>query len=247
MLAATLTVFGGAYDLSAGRLWVNSLFMAGHEAYPLYPRDVVFALLPFALLAFFKALVARGWRPAVGWALVAGGLFGVCSLVQVQLLLPIPVALVVVALVVAVRIPGRRWQALGVLVLTGGLAVALFAPWFLGQLEDDPAQRRRRARVGGHARRRPVRAVELPARVRAAPAARDRRFGRRAAVPAAERRTAARRSGPRTLAPDARRGAGRARRLVRPSRSRSASCTSPTGRSRTPSGRSGCGCSPASR
>ncbi len=136
VLAATLTVFGGAYDLSAGRLWVNSLFMAGHETYPLYPRDVVFALLPFALLAFFKALVARGWRRAVGWAVVAGGLFGVCSLVQVQLLLPVPVALVVVAVVVAVRTPGRRWQALGVLVLTGGLAVALFAPWFLGQLED---------------------------------------------------------------------------------------------------------------
>jgi hypothetical protein len=135
VLAATLTVFGGAYDLSAGRLWVNSLFMVGHETYPLYPRDVVFALLPFALLAFFKALAADGRRPAIGWAAVAGGLFAACSLVQVQLLLPLPIALIAVVLVVAVRSPERRWQAVGVLVLTGTLAAALFAPWFVGQLE----------------------------------------------------------------------------------------------------------------
>lgn len=135
VLAATLTVFGGAYDLSAGRLWVNSLFMVGHEAYPLYPRDVVFALLPLALLAFFKGLAADGRRSAIGWSVVAGGLFGACSLVQVQLLLPIPIALFGLVLVVVVRSPERRWRAVGVLVLTGSLAVALFAPWFLGQLE----------------------------------------------------------------------------------------------------------------
>jgi hypothetical protein len=32
LLAAILTSFAGGYDLNAGRLWVNSLFMAGHEA-----------------------------------------------------------------------------------------------------------------------------------------------------------------------------------------------------------------------
>lgn len=135
VLAAILTVFGGAYDLSPGRLWVNSLFMVGHEAYPLYPRDVVFALLPLALLAFFKALAADDRRPAIAWAVVAGGLLGGCSLVQVQLLLPIPIALIAVVLVVPVRSPERRWRAVGVLVLTGSLVIALFAPWFLGQLE----------------------------------------------------------------------------------------------------------------
>jgi hypothetical protein len=135
VLAATLTVFGGGYDLSPGRLWVNSLFMVGHEAYPLYPRDIVFALLPFALLAFFKALAADGRRPAIAWALVAGGLLGACSLVQVQLLLPVPIALVAVVAVVALRSPERRWRAVGVLVLSGSLAMALFAPWLVGQLD----------------------------------------------------------------------------------------------------------------
>jgi hypothetical protein len=135
VLAATLTVFGGGYDLSAGRLWVNSLFMVGHEAYPLYPRDVVFALLPWALLAFFKALAADTRRGAIVWALVAGGLLGGCSLVQVQLLLPVPFAMLAVVAVIAVRSPQRRRQAIGVLVLAGALAIALFAPWFLGQLE----------------------------------------------------------------------------------------------------------------
>ena len=37
VLAAMITSFGGAFVLTAGRLWVNSLFMAGQEAYPLYP------------------------------------------------------------------------------------------------------------------------------------------------------------------------------------------------------------------
>jgi hypothetical protein len=135
LLAATLTVFGGAYDLAAGRLWVNSLFMAGHEAYPVYPRDIVFGLLPFALLAFLRALAADRRRPAIGWAVLAGVLFGSCALVQVQLLLPLPPALLAVGLVVAARRPDRRWRAIGVVLLTGSLAVALFAPWLLGQLE----------------------------------------------------------------------------------------------------------------
>ena len=34
LILAVLTLFGGAYDLSADRLWVNSLFPAGHEALP---------------------------------------------------------------------------------------------------------------------------------------------------------------------------------------------------------------------
>jgi hypothetical protein len=135
LLAATLTVFGGAYDLSAGRLWVNSLFMAGHEAYPIYPRDVVFALLPFAFLAFIEALEAPRARAAGAWTLAAGILLGVSALVQVQLLLPIPFALATVALAVAVRRPDRRWRAPAVFVLTGALAVAITAPWLLGQLE----------------------------------------------------------------------------------------------------------------
>ncbi|HLO36589.1 MAG TPA: hypothetical protein VK194_10920, partial [Candidatus Deferrimicrobium sp.] len=98
LVAAALTVFGGAYDLGPDRLWVNSLFVSGHQFYPLYPRDLVFGLLPLAVLAFLRALDAeRGWR----WAVVAGGLVGACALIQVQLLLPIPLALFVVTLAAA--------------------------------------------------------------------------------------------------------------------------------------------------
>jgi hypothetical protein len=127
-LLAALTVFGGAYDFSADRLWVNSLFLVGHEAYPLYPRDIVFGLLPLAAYAFLRALEGPAlWR----WAAVAGVLLGVCALVQVQLLLPIPFALAVVAAVVAVRHPERRAKAVGVLALTGAIAILLVGPWLM--------------------------------------------------------------------------------------------------------------------
>jgi len=135
LLAATLTVFGGGYDLNAGRLWVNSMFMGGHEAYPAYPRDLVFGALPFAILAFLRSLAAPRGRSAAAWATAAGLLFGACALVQVQLLLPVPPALLAVSLLVAIRRPGQRWRALGVLVITGAVALGLFAPWLIGQLE----------------------------------------------------------------------------------------------------------------
>lgn len=132
LLATALTVFGGAYVLSAGRLWVNSLFLNGHEAYPLYPRDIVFALLPFVGWAFLRALDRDRRWPAS--AAAAGLLLGLCAVVQVQLLLPIPLALAAPALAVAWRDPGRRRQALLALAVAGALSAALVAPWFLGQL-----------------------------------------------------------------------------------------------------------------
>jgi hypothetical protein len=136
LLAALLTAFGGAYDIKAGRIWVNSLFMVGQEAYPLYPRDVVFALLPFGILAFLRGLSATRTAAALGWALVAGLLFGAAAVVQVQLLLPIPAALATVVIVSAIRRPALRLRALGVLVVTGLVGLVLVAPWFLGQLES---------------------------------------------------------------------------------------------------------------
>ena len=135
VLAATLTVFGGAYDLRPGRLWVNSLFMAGHETYPLYPRDVVFALLPFAVHAFLRGLAASRTAASIAWALVAGGLLGACALVQVQLLLPIPFVLGTSALAVAIRRPDLRRRSVGVLVVAAIVGLGLVAPWLLGQLE----------------------------------------------------------------------------------------------------------------
>jgi hypothetical protein len=128
VLAAALTTFGGAYDLSSDRLWVNSLFLVGHQFYPLFPRDLVFGLLPLAVLAFLRALEGnRGWP----WAVLAGGLFGACALIQVQLLLPIPIALLLVALATAVVDPNRRRNAALVLVVTGGLTALAIAPWLL--------------------------------------------------------------------------------------------------------------------
>jgi hypothetical protein len=128
LLAAALTVFGGAFDYADDRLWVNSLFLVGHEFYPLFPRDVVFGLLPLAVLAFLRALDSeRAWA----WAVVAGGLLGACALIQVQLLLPIPLALLVVAVATAILDPTRRRRAAIVLVVTGGLAALAIAPWLI--------------------------------------------------------------------------------------------------------------------
>ena len=131
LLAAALTVFGGAFDLGDGRLWVNSLFLVGQQAYPLFPRDLVFGLLPLAVLAFLRALASeRAWA----WAVVAGALLGACALIQVQLLLPIPIALFVAALATAIIDPGRRGAAALALVVTGGLASIAISPWLFDTL-----------------------------------------------------------------------------------------------------------------
>jgi hypothetical protein len=128
LIAAALTVFGGAYDVSSDRLWVNSLFLAGHQFYPLYPRDIVFGLLPLAVLAFLRALdIVRGWP----WAMVAGGLLGACAVIQVQLLLPIPIALLVAVIAAAAVDPSRRRRAIVSLAITGGLASLSVAPWLI--------------------------------------------------------------------------------------------------------------------
>lgn len=128
LLAAALTIFGGGYDFSSDRLWVNSLFLVGHQFYPLFPRDLVFGLLPLAVLAFLRALEGnRSWP----WAVLAGGLLGACAVIQVQLLLPIPIALLVVAVVTAIVDPSRRRNVVLALVVTGGLTAIAIAPWLL--------------------------------------------------------------------------------------------------------------------
>ncbi len=130
VLAVALTLFGGAYDLNPGRQWVNSLFMGGHAAWTAYPRDLVFAILPFAAYAFVRALEpGAGGRRWLAWAAVGGLILGGAALVQVQLLLPIPFAFP--ALVVAARDPARRGRALVALAVTGGLALLLAAPWLI--------------------------------------------------------------------------------------------------------------------
>lgn len=128
LMATTLTVFAGGYDFAADRLWVNSLFLVGHEAYPLYPRDIVFGLLPLAVYSFLRALDGpASWR----WAALAGLLLGVCGLVQVQLLLPIPFALATVAVAVAVRRPEHRATSVTVLAVTGVVTILLVGPWLI--------------------------------------------------------------------------------------------------------------------
>lgn len=128
LVAATLTVFGGGYDFAADRLWVNSLFLVGHEAYPLYPRDIVFGLLPLGVYFFLRALDGPArWR----WAAIAGLLLGACGLIQVQLLLPIPFALATVAVAVGVRHPERRVTAVAALAVTGAMTILLVGPWLI--------------------------------------------------------------------------------------------------------------------
>ncbi len=137
VLAVAITLFGGAYDLNPVRQWVNSMFMGGQAAWTSYPRDLVFAILPFAAYAFVRALEpgAHG-RRWVAWAGVAGLLLGGAALVQVQLLLPIPFALAATAIVVAVRDPSRRGRAVAALAICGLVAAVMAAPWLLGTLDD---------------------------------------------------------------------------------------------------------------
>ena len=130
LVAATLAVFAGGYDFNPDRLWVNSLFLAGQEAYPLYPRDVVFALLPVGVLAFLRAIDGssrHGWA----WAIAAGLLLGGCALIQVQLLLPIPLALVTTAVAASAADRWGRRPALLALVITGAITFLLAAPWLV--------------------------------------------------------------------------------------------------------------------
>ena len=133
VLAVAITLFAGGLDLRAGRLWVNSLFLSGQQAWPLYPRDLVFGLLPFGFLAFLNALDRPAARASFAWALVAGLLFGVAGLIQVQLLLAVPFVLLAAALVSA-RDRGRPAAATAALVVTAGVALAVVAPWLLDQL-----------------------------------------------------------------------------------------------------------------
>ena len=131
LTAAAIALFAGGYDVSSDRLWVNSLFLVGHEAYPLYPRDIVFGVLPFAVLAFIRALEGRrGWH----WAVLSGGLLAICALVQVQLLLPIPFALIVVAVAAAAADRGRRRPAAVALVVTGGITALMTSLWLVPTL-----------------------------------------------------------------------------------------------------------------
>jgi hypothetical protein len=129
LVAAGLTAFAGGLDVSNDRLWVNSMFMVGQVASPIFPRDLVFGILPFAMLAFLRA--TDGGRRWMGWAAVAGGLLGLCALIQVQLLLPIPFAFAALAAARAWRDRARWRPALGALVATGLVAVALVGPWLV--------------------------------------------------------------------------------------------------------------------
>jgi hypothetical protein len=127
LIAAVLTAFAGGFDLSNDRLWVDSMFMVGQVAYPIYPRDLVFGILPFAVLAYLRA--TDGQRRWLAWSVVAGALLGVCALIQVQLLLPIPFALATLAAVRAWRDRARARSVLVALLVTGAVAVALVGPW----------------------------------------------------------------------------------------------------------------------
>lgn len=129
LVAATLTAFGGGFDVSADRLWVNSMFMVGQAFVPVYPRDLVFGILPFAMLAFLNA--TEGQRRWLGWAVLAGALLGICGLIQIQLLIPVPLALTSLVVVTALRHRARIGTLLIALVATGVTALAFVTPWLL--------------------------------------------------------------------------------------------------------------------
>src|SRR3954447_20577116 len=79
------------------------------------------------MLAFLHALDAdRRWT----WAIASGALLGAAGLIQVQLLLPIPLVLIVVALAVG-RDPRRLRRAVLATVATGTIAGLAVGPWLL--------------------------------------------------------------------------------------------------------------------
>ncbi len=127
LVAAVLTAFAGGFDLSPDRLWVNSMFMVGQAFYPVYPRDLVFGILPFAMLAFLRATdddsrSSRGPRSPVScWASAAW--------IQIQPLIPIPISLAVLVIVLGLRHPGRWRRLVGALFVTGLVGIALVTPW----------------------------------------------------------------------------------------------------------------------
>ena len=65
----------------------------------------------------------------LGWAAIAGLLLGVAGLIQVQLLLPIPLALVGYVAVLGWRHRDRALRALCALLATGLVAAVLVGPW----------------------------------------------------------------------------------------------------------------------
>jgi len=129
LVAAALTAFAGGFDLSNDRLWVDSMFLVGHVAYPVYPRDLVFGILPFAALAFLRA-TDNGSR-WLAWALLSGGLLGTCALIQIQLLIPIPIAFAVFAGARAWHERDRWRRILVALVVSGLVAFAVVGPWLV--------------------------------------------------------------------------------------------------------------------
>ena len=189
LVAAVLTAFAGGFDLSADRLWVNSMFMVGQAFYPVYPRDLVFGLLPFAMLAFLRA-TDDGSR-ALAWAALAGLLLGLCGLLQVQLLIPIPLSLAILVVVLGLRHPGRWRRLVGSLVVTGLVARRARRTVAGVPGRDDPLQRRRVDRFLGRPAAGPDRLLAVPHPVRPDPPADGRGRGRRPVLPPAGRWAAA--------------------------------------------------------
>lgn len=133
LLATVLTLFGGGLDLSADRTWVNSLFVSGQASAPIYPRDLVFGVLPWAMLAAVVSFEATGspGRRYLGLAAVAGVLLGLAGLVQVQLLLPVPIGLLTLAVALGIRRPADRLRLAVAVGTIGALALAVILPWIV--------------------------------------------------------------------------------------------------------------------
>lgn len=133
LLATGLTLFGGGFDFSGERTWVNSLFMSGHMAAPVYPRDIVFGILPWAMIASIRGLESTSdpGRGYLRWAVLSGALLGIAALTQIQLLLPVPFAIGAVAIVAALG-PGSRRGRLAVgVVVVGAVAALAVLPWIV--------------------------------------------------------------------------------------------------------------------
>lgn len=134
LLAATLTVFAGGYDLRAEALGTAALAISGHVAWPLHPRDLALGLLPWGVHAYLRALDATAPGGATRWAAAAGLAFGATALVEPTTLLPVPLALVATAAVHESRGGSPRIPIAVSILVTGLVAIAVAAPWLTGLL-----------------------------------------------------------------------------------------------------------------
>jgi hypothetical protein len=130
LVGAFFWTFAGALKTTEDRVWVDALFVGQHNFFPLFPRDIAFLLLPLGLGCVYRGVV-DGWRPG---AALAGLAFGLMILAHTQTaVFAAPLVAIYLALLLVMRrdlLP----RIVRVSLVTGAVALAVSAFWWLWQL-----------------------------------------------------------------------------------------------------------------